>query len=78
MTRRQALSEERPGPPPESTGSAGGGSGLVGPAQDLAESLDRLDEPRAQAALDRLLAGFITETVLRDVVLPYLHHLGDR
>jgi len=75
---RAALSEERPGPPPESTGSADGGSGLVGPAQDLAESLDRLDEPGAQAALDRLLAGFTMETVLRDTLLPYLHDLGDR
>ena len=75
---RAALSEERPGPPPESTGSADGGSGLVRPAQDLAESLDRLDEPGAQAALDRLLAGFTMETVLRDTLLPYLHDLGDR
>src|SRR5436190_6732432 len=75
---RAALSEERPGPPQESTGSAGGGSGLAGLAQDLAESLDRLDEPRTQAALDRLLAGFTMETVLRDTLLPYLHDLGDR
>jgi DNA-binding transcriptional MerR regulator len=74
---RAALSDERPGPPPGSTGSADG-AGLAAPAQDLAESLDRLDEPGAQAALDRLLAGFTAETVLRDVVLPYLHHLGDR
>ena len=75
---RAALSEERPGPPPPAgTGSADGG-GLAGPAQDLAESLDRLDEPRAQAALDRLLAGFTMETVLRDTLLPYLHDLGDR
>ena len=75
---RAALSEERPGPPQESTGSADGGSGLAGLAQDLAESLDRLDEPRTQAAVDRLLAGFTMETVLRDTLLPYLHDLGDR
>jgi DNA-binding transcriptional MerR regulator len=74
---RAALSDERPGPPPGSTGSADG-TGLADPAQDLTESLDQLDEPGAQAALDRLLAGFTTETVLRDVVLPYLHDLGDR
>jgi DNA-binding transcriptional MerR regulator len=74
---RAALSEERPGPPPGSTGSADGG-GLAGPAEDLAQSLDRLDEPGAQAALDRLLAGFTVETVLRDTLLPYLHDLGDR
>jgi DNA-binding transcriptional MerR regulator len=74
---RAALNDERPGPPPGSTGSADG-TGLAAPAQDLTESLDQLDEPGAQAALDRLLAGFTTETVLRDVVLPYLHDLGDR
>jgi len=74
---RAALSEGRqPGPPPPA-GSADG-SGLAGSAQDLAQSLDRLDEPGAQAALDRLLAGFTTETVLRDTLLPYLHDLGDR
>ena len=75
---RAALTEERPGPPsPDSGGSASGG-GLAGPAQDLAQSLDRLDEPGSQAALDRLFAGFTTETVLRDALLPYLHDLGDR
>jgi DNA-binding transcriptional MerR regulator/methylmalonyl-CoA mutase cobalamin-binding subunit len=75
---RVALNEERPGPPlPASTGSAHGG-GLTGSARDLAQSLDRLDEPGAQAALDRLLAGFTIETVLRDALLPYLHDLGDR
>ena len=75
---RAALSEEQPGPPPPaSTGSADGG-GLAAPAQDLADCLDRLDEPGAQAALDRLFAGFTMETVLRDTLLPYLHDLGDR
>jgi MerR family transcriptional regulator, light-induced transcriptional regulator len=74
---RAALSEDQPGPPPRA-GTRSAGSGLADPAEDLAQSLDRLDEPGAQAALDRLLAGFTMETVLRDVVLPYLHDLGDR
>jgi MerR family transcriptional regulator, light-induced transcriptional regulator len=74
---RAALSEERAGPPQGRTGSAEGG-GLAGPAQDLADRLDRLDEPGAQAALDQLLAGFSVEAVLRDALLPYLHRLGDR
>jgi DNA-binding transcriptional MerR regulator len=51
---------------------------LAGLAADLAAVLDRLDEPGAQAVLDRLLAGFTIETVLREVVLPYLHELGVR
>src|SRR3954470_9587176 len=45
---------------------------------DLADALDRFDEPRAQAILDRLLAVATVETLLRDVVLPYLHELGER
>jgi methanogenic corrinoid protein MtbC1 len=37
-----------------------------------------MNEPAAQAVLDRLLTDFTVETVLRDVVLPYLHALGER
>ena len=45
---------------------------------DLADALDRYDEPRAQAILDRLLAVATVDTLLREVVLPYLHELGER
>jgi DNA-binding transcriptional MerR regulator len=45
---------------------------------DLADALDRFDEPRAQSILDRLLAVATVDTLLRDVVLPYLHELGER
>jgi MerR family transcriptional regulator, light-induced transcriptional regulator len=45
---------------------------------ELVAALDRLDEPGAHAALDRLLAVCTLQTVLRDVVLPYLHELGER
>lgn len=72
-----AVTDDQPGPPPPA-GAGPAEGGLAAPAQDLARSLYELDEPRAQAALDRLLAGFTVETVLRDVVLPYLHELGDR
>ena len=44
----------------------------------LRRALDDLDEPAAQAVLDRLLTDFTIETVLRDVLLPYLHELGER
>lgn len=46
--------------------------------RDLRESLDDYDDARANRALDRLFATFSTETVLADVVLPYLRDLGDR
>jgi MerR family transcriptional regulator, light-induced transcriptional regulator len=45
---------------------------------DLADALDRYDEPRAQAILDRLLAVVTVDTLLSEVVLPYLGELGER
>jgi methanogenic corrinoid protein MtbC1 len=53
-------------------------SGLTLLADELRGALDRLDEPGAHAVLDRLLAAFTIETVLRDVVMPYLRDLGER
>lgn len=76
---RAALREERPGGlSPAPPGVSGDGSSLAAAASNLARSLDDLDEPGAQAALDRLFAAFTVETILRDVVLPYLHDLGER
>jgi methanogenic corrinoid protein MtbC1 len=45
---------------------------------ELAEALDRFDEARAQAVLDRALAAATVDTLLTEVVLPYLRDLGDR
>jgi MerR family transcriptional regulator, light-induced transcriptional regulator len=59
----------------------GGGAAqahLVDSTDALRHALDQLDEPGAQAVLDRLLAELNLETVLRDVLLPYLHELGER
>jgi len=53
-------------------------AGLMGLSTALRAALDRLDEPGAHAIVDRLLATFTLQTVLRDVVLPYLHELGER
>ncbi len=46
--------------------------------EELAEALDGFDEPRAQAVLDGALAVATVDTLLTDVVLPYLHDLGER
>lgn len=46
--------------------------------EHLADALDRFDEPRAQAILDRLLAAATLDLLLSEVVLPYLRELGDR
>ena len=44
----------------------------------LTAALDLFDEPAAQALLDRLLAEATLDAVLADVVVPYLHELGER
>jgi MerR family transcriptional regulator, light-induced transcriptional regulator len=46
--------------------------------QRLSRALDTFDEPEAHAVIDELLARFTLDTILRDVLLPYLHELGDR
>jgi hypothetical protein len=46
--------------------------------QELVAALDAFDEPRAQRALDDLLALTSLDTFLTEIVLPYLHELGDR
>jgi len=75
---RVTLAEDDP-----STTAAGTREGpkVAGPgasAKALAVALDVFDEPAAQAALDRLLSDYTVETVLRDVLLPYLRRLGER
>jgi DNA-binding transcriptional MerR regulator len=65
---RLALSEAREGSTPL----------LVSGAQELASALDRFDESAAQAVLDRLLGGLSLDVVLRGVLVPYLHEMGDR
>jgi len=47
-------------------------------ARELAGALDRFQEEQAHAVLDRLLAAYRIETVLRDLLIPYLHELGER
>jgi MerR family transcriptional regulator, light-induced transcriptional regulator len=51
---------------------------LAEAAANLTASLDRLDEQAANTALDRLFSAYTVELVLQEVVLPYLHRLGDR
>jgi methanogenic corrinoid protein MtbC1 len=54
---------------------------LLAPAEMRAElqaALDVYDEPRAQAALDRLQATATLDAALSDVLLPYLRELGER
>jgi MerR family transcriptional regulator, light-induced transcriptional regulator len=68
------LSDGEPAPPAASPSA----TTLEDAAGDLTASLDRLDEQAANTALDRLFSTYTVETVLQDVILPYLHRLGDR
>jgi methanogenic corrinoid protein MtbC1 len=70
---RLVLSDDEPAPPTASPSAT-----LEEAAGDLTASLDRLDEQAANTALDRLFSTYTVETVLREVVLPYLHRLGER
>ena len=45
---------------------------------DLDRALSALDEPAAQAALDRTFESLDLETALAQVILPFLHDLGER
>ena len=49
-----------------------------GLATEFRVALDRFDEDGANRALDRLLAALSLETVMQQVLLPYLHLLGNR
>jgi MerR family transcriptional regulator, light-induced transcriptional regulator len=44
----------------------------------LRDSLERFDDRPADRTLERLLGVFTPGAVLRDVVLPYLHEVGER
>ena len=71
---RLVLSDDKPAP---STASPSATT-LEEGTGDLTASLDRLDEQAANTALDRLFSTYTVETVLQEVVLPYLHRLGER
>jgi DNA-binding transcriptional MerR regulator len=63
-------------PAPETTAAAP--PPLQAAARELAGALDRFDEEQTHAVLDRLLAAYRIETILRDLLVPYLHNLGER
>ncbi len=46
-------------------------------AAELRAALLGLDEARAEEVIDRLLASYALDTVLREAILPFLHDLGD-
>jgi DNA-binding transcriptional MerR regulator len=50
----------------------------AGARRDLGSALEAFDEAAAQTILDSVLSTTTLDSVLCDVVLPYLHDIGDR
>jgi DNA-binding transcriptional MerR regulator len=75
---RAAIDDERPAGSTTDASVVDHHDGLADAAEALTLALDEFDEPAAHAVLDRLLSTLTVETVLRDVVLPYLRELGER
>jgi DNA-binding transcriptional MerR regulator len=50
----------------------------AGGVANLRAALDELDERAAHHVLDELFGALTIEAVIRDVLIPYLHELGDR
>lgn len=72
LSAREAARAARERPLPEE------GRPLEALVVRLREALDRFDDGAAHRELDRLFATFSVETALSEVVLPYLHELGER
>jgi MerR family transcriptional regulator, light-induced transcriptional regulator len=51
---------------------------LVAAREQLRRAVDAFDEPAAQAVMDELLAAASIDAVLSEVVLPFLHEVGER
>jgi DNA-binding transcriptional MerR regulator len=77
---RLAVDGEAVAVPPavETTTAAPSPAPLQAAARELAAALDQFQEEQAHEVLDRQLAAYQVETVLRDLLIPYLHDLGER
>jgi MerR family transcriptional regulator, light-induced transcriptional regulator len=61
-----------------SNGGRAEGPRLGEERSELAAALDAFDDARAHAVFDRLLALVTVDALVADVVVPYLHDLGER
>jgi MerR family transcriptional regulator, light-induced transcriptional regulator len=75
---RLALDADEVGAAPTPATTAAPSPPLQAAARELAVALDQFQEEQAHAVLDRLLAAYRIETILRDLLIPYLHDLGER
>jgi DNA-binding transcriptional MerR regulator len=75
---RAAMADGWPDGSAAAGGRTGPDDGLATVTRALTVSMDQFDEPAAHAVLDQLLGTLTVESVLRDVLLPYLRELGER
>jgi DNA-binding transcriptional MerR regulator len=73
-----AIADDQPGAIASTTADTAPRADLARFADELRAALDTLDEPMAQSVLDRLFTDFTVQTVIRDVLMPYLSQLGRR
>ncbi|HEY7836849.1 MAG TPA: MerR family transcriptional regulator [Solirubrobacteraceae bacterium] len=62
----------------EESAPHGGSASFAEIQAALARGIDALDEPMAQSALDQLFRAFALSYALSEVILPFLHQLGER
>jgi DNA-binding transcriptional MerR regulator len=62
----------------ENAGARDGSASFAEIERALAQGLQALDEPMAQSALDQLFRAFALPFALSEVILPFLHQLGER
>jgi DNA-binding transcriptional MerR regulator len=62
----------------EESASREGSASFAEIQTSLAHGIDALDEPMAQSALDQLFRAFALPYALSEVILPFLHQLGER
>jgi MerR family transcriptional regulator, light-induced transcriptional regulator len=77
LSAAEAASLALAGERPRSDASTAGRSPTAA-LERLGTALDAFDELEAQAVMDDLLSDFTLDTILRDVLLPYLRELGER
>jgi MerR family transcriptional regulator, light-induced transcriptional regulator len=72
------VARETPVAAPTDDAVAASDAVLESTVAELRRALDAFDEPAGHAVVDRALAAFGLETVLRDIVLPTLNDVGAR
>jgi DNA-binding transcriptional MerR regulator len=77
LARRAPLSAEPPAPPPRRDSTTAPFDPEFARAE-LARTTEAFDEPGAQTVLDELLAVASLDALLSQVIVPYLHDLGER